>query len=250
MRRVLSPILLALLAACGGDPATAPAEPPPPPVAAAPDTPALAAAREKMIEEQVLPMGVADAAVLRALRTVPRHAFVPASLAPEAYADRALRRPDGEVLPAPGLTAATLAVLDLAPDARILECGTRTGWLTALLATVARDGRVVTVDARPRVQARARGVLAGLGIGNVEYVVADPLAAPAGGPFDAIVVNGVVPHLPKALYAALVPGGRLLAPVGEPAEPQTLILTVRGTETPRETRPILSVRFGPLPRVP
>ena len=68
------------------------------------------------------------------------------------------------------------------------------------------------------------------------------------GPFDAVVLNGVVEHIPRALYRSLKPGGRILAPVGTVGEPQSLILSIRGEETPRKTRPVLTVRFGALPR--
>jgi protein-L-isoaspartate(D-aspartate) O-methyltransferase len=200
-----------------------------------------------MIEEQVRRIGVTSERVVAAMREIDREAFLPPALRPRTWREHAIKRPDGETITAPDLTAAMLQSLDLGPDDLVLECGTRSGWLTALLARLA--GRVLTVDARPEATAGARRVHRLLGIENVEYRTADPLAPwPGKGPFDAVVVNGAVPAVPVELYRLLEPGGRLLAPVGVPPESQVLILTVRGDDTPQLTRPVLTVRFGKLAR--
>jgi len=201
--------------------------------------------RLRMVEEQVKPMRVRSPLVLRAMETVPRHLFLPEGLWGEAYADRAVRRPDGETLTAPDLSAAMLEALELESDSKVLECGTRSGWLTALLAAV--TDRVHTVDARPGAIAAAKAVHERIGTKGILYRTGDPLAGWAeAGPFDAIVVNGVVRHIPVALYGMLVRGGRILAPVGRPGERQTLVLSIRGDEEPLLTKAVLTVRFGPL----
>jgi protein-L-isoaspartate(D-aspartate) O-methyltransferase len=193
----------------------------------------------------VAKIGVTDPRVLDLLRAVDRRVFLPPDLWPRAWDDGAIPRPDGETVSAVDLTAAMLAALELEPGSRVLECGTRSGWLTALLARAA--GRVFTVDARPEATEGARRVLALLGIGNVAFRTGDPEAGwPGETAFDGVVVNGRVEHIPRALYGALKPGGRILAPVGPAGAAQTLILSVRGEGEPASTRALLSVRFAPL----
>jgi len=227
-RLALSALLLA--AACGADP---------------PPGDRLAAARARLVDEVVAPRGVSDPRALHALRTVPRHLFLPEDRWDVAYEDRAVRRPDGRTVTAPALSAYMLEKLALDPDSRVLECGTRTGWFTALLATAA--GEVVTIDAREEVSTDARATLGRLSIGGVDFRVGDPAAgAPDAAPFDAIVLNGHVRHVPRALYAQLRPGGRLLAPVGVAGKPQTLILVVKGAGGPERTEALIAVRFVPL----
>jgi protein-L-isoaspartate(D-aspartate) O-methyltransferase len=200
-----------------------------------------------MIETQVKRIGVRSERVIAVMREIDRAPFLPPELRPRALLEHAIKRPDGETITAPDLTAAMLQSLQLTPDDLVLECGTRSGWLTALLARLA--GRVLTVDARPEATAGARRVHELLGLTNIRYRTADPLLGwPGEGPFDAVVVNGAVPAAPVDLYRTLKPGGRLLVPVGAPPEPQVLILTVRGDETPVSTKPVLTVRFGKLAR--
>ncbi len=200
-----------------------------------------------MVKEQVRRIGVRSERIIELMSTLDREAFLPPALRPQALEEHAILRPDGETVTAPDLTASMLDSLALSPTDLVLECGTRSGWLTALLAGLA--GRVLTIDARRPATQGAKRVLDLLGIDNVEYRTGDPLAGwPGEGPFDAIVVNGAVPAAPVDLYRALKPGGRLLVPVGVPPDTQVLILTVRGEETPRETRPVLTVRFGNLAR--
>ena len=242
MRAVLPGIVCLLLLACSGSEPVEPA-----PLAPVEDPPELAAARARMVDEQVARIGVTSSLVLQAFRSVPRHAFLPESLWEVAYDDRAVTRPDGETITAPDLSGAMLQSLMLGPESRVLECGTRSGWLTALLAGVAAE--VFTVDARPEATGGAIRTLNRLSIKNVRYRTADPILGwPEEGPFDAIVVNGLVPHVPVTLYESLVPGGRIVAPVGDPGRTQTLILSVRGETEPLKTRSILAVRFGMLAR--
>ncbi len=210
-----------------------------------PETPELLAARERMIEEEVLGAGVDNVSVVKAMTAITREAFLPLELRIRAFDHGAVGRPDGEAVAAPGLTATMLAALELDPDSTVLECGTRSGWLTALLARLA--GRVLTTDTRPEAVAGARRVHELLGITNITYRTGDPLSDwPGEGPFDAVVVNGAVPAAPVNLYRTLKPGGRLLVPVGEPGEPQILILSIRGEEAPLSTRGLTTVRFAAL----
>ncbi|MCU0726077.1 MAG: protein-L-isoaspartate O-methyltransferase [Planctomycetes bacterium] len=241
--RFLLPALV-LAAACA--PSAPPAAPavfgPVPP---GPETTEIREARERLIAGPVAKIGVTDPRVLDTLRSVDRRVFLPPELWPRAWEDGALRRPDGETLTAVDLAAAMLAALEISPDSKVLECGTRSGWLTALLARAAK--RVFTVAARPETTRAARRGLCLLGVGNVSFRTGDPGAGwPEEAPFDAVLVNGRVDHVPRALYAALRPGGRILAPVGPAGGSQTLVLSIRGDTEPRSTRALLSVRFAPL----
>jgi len=210
-----------------------------------PDPPELRAARARMVDTQIRKIGVTSDRILDAMLAMPRHAFLPEESWGAAYDDRSVRRPDGESVTAPDLTGAMLQTLDIADGARVLECGTRSGWITALLASQAAE--VLTIDARPEFIEKARNLLARMEIRNVRFRVGDPCAGwPEEGPFDAIVLTGAVPHIPKALYAMLADGGSLLAPVGYPGETQTLIHVVKGNAEPKSTRAILSVRFRAL----
>jgi protein-L-isoaspartate(D-aspartate) O-methyltransferase len=202
-----------------------------------------------MVKDQIARIGVTDERVLDSFRHVHRHRFLSPGLWSMAYEDRAVRRPDGETLTAPDLTGVMLQSLALTEGARVLECGTRSGWLTALLAhMVGTKGLVCTIDARAPSTERARKMVRDeLGFRNVRFLTADPVRGyPEEILFDAVVVNGVVEHIPVNLYLSLRPGGRIVAPVGRPGEPQSLILAIRGDGEPRATRPILTVRFGRL----
>ncbi|MEN8148383.1 MAG: protein-L-isoaspartate O-methyltransferase, partial [Planctomycetota bacterium] len=203
-------VLAALvLLACGGDD--------PIPVV---DGEELAKVREALLTERFLRRGIDSAIVHDAFRRVPRAAFLDPKDRDRAWEDRAFGREDGETVTAPFLSAVMLQAVDPGPGRRVLECGTRTGWFTALLA--ATGAEVVTVDPRGAAVEDARRRHRALGLTGITYRVGDPLGT-AEGPFDAIVVNGAIRHLPRELYALLSPGGRLLAPIGEPMEVQSLI---------------------------
>jgi len=229
-------VALFLAVACGGE-APIPTE----------DDATLAAVREALLAEGFRPRGIDSEIVHDAFRRVPRAAFLPPELRARAWEDRAFARPDGETVTAPFLSAAMLQSLEIGPGSRVLECGTRSGWFTALIA--ATGATVTTIDPRATAIAGARRRLKALGLSGVTFRIGDPLAPPEG-PYDAAIVNGAVRHIPRALYLRLVPGGRIVAPIGEPGEVQTLILCVRGEDEPKETRALIPVRFGALRTVP
>ncbi|KUJ69404.1 protein-L-isoaspartate(D-aspartate) O-methyltransferase [Streptomyces albus subsp. albus] len=157
--------------------------------------------------------GVSDARLLEAIRTVPRAGFVPAAEVGSAYWDSPVPLPHGQVTTQPSLVAMMVAALGLTGAERVLEIGTGYGWQTALLACLA--GHVVSVERRPELVAEARRRLAAHGFGRVEIVLGDgTLGAPAGAPYDAIIVCAAFPRVPTPLVAQLRIGGRLVQPVG------------------------------------
>lgn len=182
--------------------------------------------RLNMVESQVRPSDVTDRRILKAMLDVPREVFVPASLAAMAYMDdpvavvagsngatRATRR-----LLAPRAFAKLVQLLEIGPDAIVLDVGCATGYSTAVLARLAR--RVVAVECDPELAAQAAQNLKRLG---VETATVQERALAAGalaeGPFDAILLNGAVPAAPMTLLEQLKNGGRLAGVVAEgPAE--------------------------------
>ncbi len=172
-------------------------------------------ARNKMVDGQVRPNQVSDQRVIEAMRGLPREAFAPAGVL--AYADMDIDLGQGRFLAAPLLTA-RLAQLALASrPAEVLVVGAGSGYLAAILA--ACGARVVALEEEARLQ---NGALAQYAP-QVESV-RGPLVAgyPAGGPYDAIVIEGAVPEIPENFAAQLAPGGRVIAVLAEGDEPAGL----------------------------
>jgi protein-L-isoaspartate(D-aspartate) O-methyltransferase len=198
--------------------------------------------REAMVARQIAARGVQDARVLAAMRSVPRHAFVPADLQRLAYDDEPLPIGEGQTISQPYIVAAMTEFLALRPEDRVLEIGTGSGYQTAVLAEVAAE--VWTVEIIASLSARAQAVLAGLGYRNIRFKVADGSAGWAeAGPFDAVMVTAAPAAIPRPLQDQLRDGGRMILPVG--VEFQELIRVTRlGDEWPEER--LFSVRFVPL----
>lgn len=172
------------------------------------------ARRERMVEEQIVARGVRDARVLAAMRAIPRHRFVPASLWGAAYDDSPLPIGFGQTISQPYIVAYMSEELRIEPQHRVLEIGTGSGYQAAVLARLARE--VYSVEIVPELAARARATLAGLGIGNIHVLTGDGYQGwPEHAPFDRVMVTAAPPEMPTALVGQLAIGGRLIAPVGE-----------------------------------
>jgi protein-L-isoaspartate(D-aspartate) O-methyltransferase len=143
-----------------------------------------------------------------------RERFVPGVPAAGAYADRPLDIGLGQTISAPWIVAFCTAALNVAPDARVLEVGTGSGYGAAVLARCCRE--VLTIERHPPLAERARATLAALGIDNVEVRIGDGAAgAPDQAPFDGIVVTAMATgHPPAALLRQLAPDAALICPVG------------------------------------
>ena len=171
-------------------------------------------ARFNMVEQQIRPWDVLDQAVLDLLFELPREEFVPEQHRALAFADLELPLGHGEVMLAPRLEARMVQELAIRPSDRILEVGTGSGYMTALLARL--GAHVTSVEIVPELKAFAERNLGGHNILNVTLEQGDASRGwPQHGPYDAIVLTGSVPMLPDAFQASLTPGGRLLAVVGE-----------------------------------
>ncbi len=180
-------------------------------------------ARFNMIEQQIRPWNVLDPAVLSLLSVVKREDFVPAAQRSLAFMDIEIPLPGGQVMLAPRLEARLLQDLALHRHEKVLEIGTGSGFMAALLAH--RAQQVVSWEIRPELVAMAKENLRQSMVMNVEVRQGDAAAGDASrGPWDAILLSGSVHELPQALLGQLKIGGRLVAIVGD--EPMMRALRV------------------------
>jgi protein-L-isoaspartate(D-aspartate) O-methyltransferase len=171
-------------------------------------------ARFNMVEQQIRPWDVLDQRVLDLLLALRREDFVPAQYARLAFADLEIPLGQGEIMLPPKLEARMVQELAIGDTDRILEVGTGSGYMTALLARL--GGHVYSVEIVPEFSAAAQERLARHGIENVTLEVGDAARGWARhSPYDVIVLTGSVPVLPEAFAKSLKAGGRLLAVVGE-----------------------------------
>ena len=172
-------------------------------------------ARSNMVEQQIRTWEVLDQSVLDLLYAVPREDFVPAASRTLAFADLEIPIGEGEKMMAPKVEARILQELALRKTDRVLEVGTGSGYLTALLAR--RAAQVHSLEIRPALAAFGRANLERHGADNVTLEIGDGARGdPKRAPYDAIVLTGSTPVLPRALLEQLAPGARLFAVVGEP----------------------------------
>ncbi len=178
-------------------------------------------ARNHMVQEQLVKRGLADPLVLAAMGRVPRHLFVEESLRDRAYDDHPLPIGEGQTISQPYMVALMAETLKLAEGEKVLEVGTGSGYLTAVLAE--QGVQVCSIEFSERLAEHARIALQALGYHSVTVHIGDgTLGWPAEAPFDAIVVGAAAPCLPRPLLDQLRLGGRLVVPMGE-EELQTLV---------------------------
>lgn len=171
-------------------------------------------ARFNMIEQQIRPAGVLDEAVLGVLGRMRREEFVPAARRELAFAQLQLPLGHGQVMFDPVVEAQILQALQLRRSDKVLEIGTGSGFMAALMGALA--GHVVTLESSPGLAVEARENLYGAGVDNVHVEQADGAQGfPAQAPYDAILASGAVPDVPQCWLNQLAPGGRLLVFVEE-----------------------------------
>jgi protein-L-isoaspartate(D-aspartate) O-methyltransferase len=200
--------------------------------------------RERMVATQLRDRGIRSAAVLEAMASVPREAFVERGFEDAAYDDTALPIAEGQTVSQPYIVALMAEAAELAPGDEVLEIGAGSGYAAAVLGRLA--AHVTAVERHAALADSARRRLAALGVGNVDIVVGDgTLGWPQGGRFDAILVAAGGPEVPPALKAQLADGGRLVMPVGEPRHQRLVKLRRRGQDD-FEQDVIADVAFVPL----
>jgi protein-L-isoaspartate(D-aspartate) O-methyltransferase len=205
------------------------------------------AARERLVSEQLVPQGIRDSATLAAMRTVPRHEFVPEDQHARAYHDTPLPIGHGQTISQPAVVAFMTQAIRPRPGMRVLEVGTGSGYQAAVLA--AAGAEVWTIEIFRELAEEAKARLARLGYDGVRVRHGDGYVGwPEAAPFDAIVVTAGADSIPPALVEQLAPGGRLVMPVGDPFVDQQLVLVERDSTGRVASRRLLPVRFVPLLR--
>lgn len=208
--------------------------------------------RRRMVREQIAePPGrrepVRDTAVLRSMRTVPRHRFVPSASLEAAYADRPLPIPQGQTISQPYIVAAMTALVEPRPGDVVFELGTGSGYQAAVLAEIV--DHVYSVEIEPELAASARRRLQELGYANVSVREGDGWAGwPDHAPFDGIVVTAAADSVPPPLLEQLAPGGRMVLPVESGPVGQVLLLVEKREDGSVVRRRVTAVRFVPLRR--
>jgi protein-L-isoaspartate(D-aspartate) O-methyltransferase len=204
--------------------------------------------RLDMVEQQIRARGVADARVLEAMRDVPRHHFVPPALAQHAYDDRPLPIGEGQTISQPYIVAYMTELLNVAPDHRVLEIGTGSGYQAAVLGRLAKE--VYTIEIVATLAREAAETLAANGITNVHVREGDGYAGwPEHAPFERIMVTAAPATIPQPLLDQLAPGGRLVIPVGERNDTQWMTV-VEKTAAGVVERKTIPVAFVPFTRKP
>jgi protein-L-isoaspartate(D-aspartate) O-methyltransferase len=177
--------------------------------------------RLAMVDRQLAARGVRDARVLDAMRTVPRHEFIPREQRHRAYEDRALPIGEGQTISQPYIVAIMTELLDVQPGETVLEVGTGSGYQAAVAAEL--TDRVSTVEILPKLAERAEETLDRLGYARVQTRNADGYFGwPENGPYDGIIVTAAPDHIPAPLVQQLNEGGRMVIPIGPPGSYQTL----------------------------
>ena len=166
-----------------------------------------------MVEQQIRTWDVLDQDVLDLLFTVRREDYVPAPHRELAFADLEIPLGDGERMWTPKMEARVVQELELRPDESVLEVGTGSGYLTALLAARAAD--VTSVELLPRLAAEAQSKLRRGGVRNAKIETGDGARGYGAANYDAIVLTGSIPILPETWLRQLKPGGRLFVVVGD-----------------------------------
>jgi protein-L-isoaspartate(D-aspartate) O-methyltransferase len=207
--------------------------------------PEFEARRQRMVEEHIASRGVKDKAVLKAMREIPRHLFVPEALRAEAYADHPLPIGLGQTISQPYIVAVMTEMLEPKPELTVLEIGTGSGYQAAILAKLFRD--VYTIELLPELAETARGVFRQLNLTNIHTKVGDGyLGWPEHAPYDRILLTAAPPEVPAALIDQLAKGGRLVGPVGGDPNFQYLVIVDKDKAGRIHRRTSHPVRFVPM----
>lgn len=198
--------------------------------------------RLDMVDEQIAFRDVKSPEVLRAMRTVPRHRFVPEYLADLAYGDTPLPIGMGQTISQPYIVAFMTELLSPEKGQKVLEIGTGSGYQAAVLAELGAE--VYTVEILEPLSLFARSVINGLGYSNVHFKTGDGYAGwKEHAPYDGIIVTAAPEEIPGPLKAQLREGGRMVIPVGDGM--QELLLLTKTKDGFDEER-VAPVRFVPM----
>jgi len=208
-----------------------------------PDPGAYSTLRQRMVDEQLRPRGITDQRVLDVMGRVPRHLFTPLSYRDQAYDDHPLPIEEGQTISQPLIVALMLEALALRPSDRVLEVGTGSGYVTALMVELTAS--VVSVERHRALAESASVLLSGMGYTNVRVVAGDGTRGfPESAPYDVIIVSAAAPEVPRALLAQLAENGRMIIPVGSDEAQQLQLIRMKNGQL--EVSPRELCRFVPL----
>jgi len=200
--------------------------------------------REDLVLETIEKRGVTNKAVLKSMRTVKRHLFVPEKNVPNAYEDRPLPIGYGQTISQPFIVAYMTEVINPKPEFKVLEIGTGSGYQAAVLAEIVKE--VYTIEIIPDLGNAAAARLKKLGYHNVDVKVTDGYFGwPEHGPYDAIVVTAAAEFVPPPLLEQLKEGGKIVIPIGSPFMNQMLMLIEKKGKkvTTKNLMPVVFVPF-------
>jgi len=179
--------------------------------------------RERMVTTQIIARGIKDPRVIKAMRKVPRHLFVPENIRERAYDDRPLPIGEGQTISQPYIVAFMTEALNLSSGDKALEIGTGSGYQAAILAEIVKE--VYTIEIRARLGETARERLKEMGYSNIFVEIGDGYKGwPEKAPFNAVIVTCAPERIPRPLIDQLNEGGRMIIPVGEQGGIQELVL--------------------------
>ncbi len=182
--------------------------------------------REAMVKHQIEARGIGDREVLKAMRTVPRHLFVPLNSRPGAYEDHPLPIGEGQTISQPYIVALMTESLNLKQTDKVLEIGTGSGYQAAVLAAIV--GEVYSIEIKEVLYRRAAERLKSLGFRNIMTRGGDGYYGwEEQAPFDCIMITAAVNHIPPPLLKQLKEGGRMILPLGNPFSFQNLVLVTK-----------------------
>jgi len=200
--------------------------------------------RMEMVRSQIASRGITDQKVLKALRKVPRHLFVPQEYRRFSYADQPLPIGEGQTISQPYIVAYMTEILNLSPGEKVLEIGTGSGYQAAILAET--EAGVYTIEVIEPLAQRAKNILDELGYKNIFLKTGDGYQGWAEhAPFDAIMVTCSPTKIPEPLIEQLAEGGRMIIPVGRQQGIQYLYLLEKRNGKIRQ-RNVMPVRFVPM----
>ncbi len=204
-------------------------------------------ARNDMVKNQIADRGISHNATLKAMRTVPRHLFVPKESQNEAYSDYPLPIGYGQTISQPYIVAYMTEVVLPATGKKVLEVGTGSGYQAAILAEIVDT--VYTIEIVPELARESAERFRSLGYNNIKVKWGDGYNGwPEHAPFDIIMVTAAAKEIPEPLIEQLADKGRLVIPVGKPGSVQELILIVKRNGKIARTNLTL-VRFVPFKRL-
>ncbi|MFO7784575.1 MAG: protein-L-isoaspartate(D-aspartate) O-methyltransferase [Desulfatiglandales bacterium] len=183
--------------------------------------------RERMVRNQLVPRGIRDQGVLRAMRKVPRHRFVGEDLLGDAYDDHPMPIGHRQTISQPYIVALMTQALELTGREKTLEIGTGSGYQTAVLAELSSE--VYTVERIPELLRSAETALAGLGYTNIHFKAFDgTMGWDEHKPYDAVLVTAGAPGVPGPLRQQLADGGRMVIPIGDRQSQELVKITKNG----------------------